>query len=120
MEEKRIWHKGLAAGRWFTFSFDEQMGNIGSEVGRTIKWFRAKDKERFESCFERALELFDLTLTDKRWETEKLEEISESKLKFISLVTDTSPEDAEVVTELDELDEYFLQFGIAARLKRFG
>jgi hypothetical protein len=36
MEEKRIWHKGLAAGRWFTFSFEEQMRNIGSEIGIAV------------------------------------------------------------------------------------
>lgn len=30
-------HKSLAGGRWATFSFDEQMGHIGSEVERTIR-----------------------------------------------------------------------------------
>ncbi len=118
MEEKRIRHKGLASGRWFTFSFEEQMGNIGSEVGRTINAFKRKDSQRRISCFERAIELFDLTLADKRWEKEKQEEISGSKEKFISLVTDTSPEDTAIITELEKLDEYFLEYGIAANENR--
>ena len=40
-------HKDLAGGRWFEFSLLEQMANIGSEV-------------------ERAMELFNLTLINKR------------------------------------------------------
>jgi hypothetical protein len=42
MEEKKIHLKSLAEGRWFTFSFEEQMGNIGSEIGRTINAFKIK------------------------------------------------------------------------------
>jgi hypothetical protein len=60
------YHKELAAGRWFKFSLPEQMGNIGSEVHRSINWFLKKD-DRFQAAFERALELFDLTLKDRRW-----------------------------------------------------
>lgn len=34
-------HKSLVAGRWQELSLVEQMGNIGSEVGRTLN---AKDE----------------------------------------------------------------------------
>lgn len=62
----RVQHKTLAAGKWQSMNLAEQMGNIGSEVHRTLQW-RGKDKARFETAFERGLELFDLTLEDERW-----------------------------------------------------
>lgn len=59
-------HKELAAGRWNNLIFAEQMANIGSEVERAIKW-RNKGNDRYSQlAFERALELLDLTLTDKK------------------------------------------------------
>ncbi len=58
-------HKNAADGRWFQFSIFEQMANIGVDIGRTIHW-RAKDKEISKKAFERALELLDLTIEDKK------------------------------------------------------
>ncbi|KKT14355.1 MAG: hypothetical protein UV94_C0018G0001, partial [Parcubacteria group bacterium GW2011_GWC1_43_30] len=52
--------------RWFKMSFAEQMGNIGSEVGRATKW-QNKDEKSFWGAVGRAMELFDLTQMDKRW-----------------------------------------------------
>jgi len=37
-------HKKLAAGRWEKLTFFEQMANIGSEVGRSIKWKKKTKK----------------------------------------------------------------------------
>ena len=62
----KIFHKKLAEGRWFQFSLCEQLGNIGSEVNRALRW-KDKDQDNFESAIDRALELFDLTLKDSRW-----------------------------------------------------
>jgi hypothetical protein len=118
MEEKKIHLKSLAEGRWFTFSFEEQMGNIGSEIGRTINAFKINDIGRQNSCFERAIELFRLTLEDNRWQREERDEVIKSRDKFIALLTDTSPEDEKVLSELDKLDNYFLEYGIAANNNR--
>jgi len=63
---RKFIHKELAAGKWFHLSLLEQMANIGSEVSRAAKW-QGKDKETFQATIDRALELFDLTLEDKRW-----------------------------------------------------
>lgn len=68
-------HKEAAAGGWQRFSIMEQMGNIGSEVNRAKNW-QGKDKEKFWSAVERALELFDLTLQDPRWHGAGLREIA--------------------------------------------
>ncbi|MCL5885393.1 MAG: hypothetical protein ACYC47_07395 [Desulfobacteria bacterium] len=59
-------HRELAAGRWRELTFMEQMANIGSEVERAIRW---KEKGRTEVCMralERALELLDMTVDDRK------------------------------------------------------
>lgn len=59
-------HKELAAGRWFTLSFMEQMANIGSEVERAIKWKNKKNPEYSKTAINRGLELLELTKSDAR------------------------------------------------------
>lgn len=54
-------HRSLADGGWTKMSFALQMGNLGSEVSRSLKWY-GKNEKRFRVSFERALELFDLTI----------------------------------------------------------
>ncbi len=110
------YHKKLSAGGWANFTLIEQLGNIGSEVGRTIRWYRAKNSERFQISFEKALELFDLTVADPRW-MYRLKEITRSREVFCSLITEPEKYD-NLEQELDSLDNYFFQFGVAARLQR--
>lgn len=59
-------HPQLVAGRWFQLSFFEQMANIGSEVERTILWKERGNKKYSNKAFERALELLDLTIANKK------------------------------------------------------
>ena len=68
-------HKELSLGRWQKLSFLEQMANIGSEVERAINWKKKKDEKYSKMAFERALELIDLTLADKK-NRKRLMEIS--------------------------------------------
>ena len=105
-------HKETAeSGRWFELSILEQMGNIGSEVGRAAKW-QGKDERNFQGAVNRALELFDLTLEDPRWKKQKrLFEISRARELFCRAVEG----DNEYKTTLDDLDKYFLQFAFAAQ-----
>ena len=49
----------MAAGKWSEYSLCEQMGNIGSEVGRANRW-KEKDQKLFEGAVFRAIELIDL------------------------------------------------------------
>lgn len=60
-----IYHKDLEK-RWSSFSFLEQMANIGSEVERTINWKNKNDEEYSRLAFERALELMDFTMSDPK------------------------------------------------------
>lgn len=60
-----IKHREMAAGRWWQLALAEQLGHIGSEVSRTLRW-QSRDAEIAQRALERALELIDLTLDDPR------------------------------------------------------
>ncbi|MEO8513109.1 MAG: hypothetical protein ABI543_06105 [Ignavibacteria bacterium] len=107
-----VYHKELAAGRWFELSLPEQMANIGSEVHRAIMWHRKND-ECFQNAFERALELFDLTLDDSRWKG-KFKEICISREVFCSLMIEGGNYD-NLDKELTSIDNYFTQFAYLVR-----
>ncbi len=55
-------HDDLATGRWATLPIAEQLANIGSEVGRCLAWRKKGNAAYAARAFERALELFDLTM----------------------------------------------------------
>ena len=106
---KKTIHKGLASGRWFKLSLAEQMANIGSEVSRAGKW-QEKDKNIFWNTVERALELFDLTLKDVRWQG-RLWEIARMREVFC----DTVLGEKDYQTSFKDLEQYFLPFALLAR-----
>ena len=54
-------HPAELVARWPTLPFHLQMGNIGSEISRSLRWY-GRDVRRFQGAFERALELFDLSI----------------------------------------------------------
>ncbi len=110
------YHKELAEGRWQTLTLAEQMANIGSEVYRAINFFRKENQESFQKAFDRALELFDLTLADKRWNGRK-KEIGRCREVFCGLFFD-SENISNLENEFDSLNKYFFQFGIYARLQK--
>ncbi len=51
--------------RWHALSLAQQLGNVGSEVSRALKW-RSRNPTIAQGALERALELIDLTLDDPR------------------------------------------------------
>lgn len=107
-------HKNLAAGGWQKLSFMEQLGNIGSEVGRAKKW-QNKDEELFWGAVERALELFDLTFRDLRWR-ERVYEIARAKEVFSDAVLGGK----EYGSNLEDLEKYFYYFALMAQNKIYG
>jgi hypothetical protein len=104
-------HQSLAAGRWFTLSLSEQLGNIGSEVSRTLR--AQGDEQRFWNAVSRCLELFDLTLSDVRWR-KRLKEITRARELFCGAILGSN----EYETSLEDLDRYFYSFAFAARAHR--
>ena len=105
-------HRDLAAGRWEKLSLAEQLGNVGSEVGRMLRW-RGRDEGLVIGAFERALELLDLTLADPRWR-DRLREIARAR----ELLCDAAAGGSDYGTTLEDLDRYFLAFAVAARASR--
>lgn len=106
-------HKEMAAGRWHTMTLHEQLGNLGSEVHRVVMW-KEKDVKEAERAFERALELFDLTLTDPRWlAARRLKEIFRAR-EFFCAAHLGQPRGM----TLQDLDDYFFQYALAARKDR--
>ena len=107
-------HPGLSAGRWGTLSLAEQLGNVGSEIGRAINAATRNDGERFEGALSRALELFDLTLADPRWRGVRLREICRAREVACDFLVGSNA----YGSTASSLDAYFLQFALAARRQR--
>lgn len=105
-------HVELSRGGWQKLSLMEQLGNIGSEVGRAAKW-QGKDDGNFRASFTRALELLDLTIQDSRWRR-RLKEIIRAR----ELLSAAFSEKETYNTSLQDLERYFYQFALAARLKK--
>ena len=99
--------------RWFKLSLLEQLANIGSEVARAIKWRQKGEKEHLEKALFRALELFDLTLSDPRWR-KRGKEIARAR----ELVGDFFYGGNQYNSDAASLDRYFFYFALAARIHK--
>jgi hypothetical protein len=111
--KKKYIHKKLATGRWFELSFEEQMANIGAEIGRALSWRTKGDVLTSQNAMERGLELFDLTIADKRWQ-HRLKEITRMR----EVVCDYFYGNNQYQSTHKSIDKYFLTFAFAARNNR--
>ena len=107
-------HAGLTTERWQALTLAEQLGNIGSEVGRAITAREQGKDRRFAGALERALDLFDLTLADDRWAGPRRREIARAR----EVTCDFLVGDNEYGSTATSLDAYFLEFALAARRNR--
>ena len=105
-------HKNLAGGRWFKFSFFEQMANIGSEVERTISW-RNENTEYSRTAFERGLELLDFTIIDPK-NKKKLKELC----RLREVLVDYFYFDNIYGSTDQNINNYFYAFNYAASINR--
>lgn len=88
------------------------MANIGSEVGR-VKLAQGRNEEQFWGAVTRGLELFNLTLADKRW-GERHKELCRAYEMFCDAVLGGR----EYGGDLDFLDRYFMDFALLAAKSR--
>ncbi|MEK7175956.1 MAG: hypothetical protein AAB695_01100 [Patescibacteria group bacterium] len=98
----------ISKERWWTLPLALQLGSIGSEVGRAAKW-QDRDKTAFWGAVARALELFELTRTDRRWESRR-SELNRAQETFADAVLGGR----EYQSNLADLEHYFLPFAIRA------
>ena len=91
--------------KWAKLTLFEQLGNLGSEVGRTLKMKRrGKD---FEPALIRALDLFDATVSGLiETHPHRAKEVLRAKECFL---------DALYIADDPSIETYFTQFAIAAR-----
>ena len=112
-----IVHRDLAAGRWWTMSLEEQLGNAGSDVGRAIRartTGETGDETRFWPALERALDLLDLTLADPRWAGPRRREIARAR----EVVCDFLVGDNVYGSTAASLEGWFMAYAVAARRDR--
>jgi len=110
MTEQRL-HAGLTAERWEAMSLVEQMGNIGSEVARALRAREKANPDRLKESLDRALELFDLTLSDRRLAGRR-KEICRAREVLLDYMVGSN----DYASTAASLDDYYLRFGMAARL----
>lgn len=105
-----IIHQNLAAGRWQTLSLAEQLGNIGSEIGRAVGYITTGNNERLNSALARAFDLIDLTLADKRWRGRRRE-----IARLREVCVDSFYGNQEYKTTPADLEKYLYRFALLAR-----
>lgn len=103
-------HVAMAQGSWSKLSLAEQLGNIGSEVGRAASWEK-RDPKLSQGAAERALELFDLSLDDSRWHLPAKQEIARAR----ELFCDALLGEQSYKTSMKDLEPYFFNFAFLAR-----
>ena len=102
-------HAQLAAGAWFNLSLVEQLANIGSEVIRAINWKNKGNQEYSKMAFERALELFDLTMSDVK-NSQRLREVARAREMLVDSFGTNNYKSSD-----QQWQKYFLEFNYAAQ-----
>lgn len=99
----------LDVQKWAALSMFEQMGNIGSEVGRSMNAIERGDKEALDGAYRRGLDLIDTTVTT--WGSEaRRRELLRARELFTSAVESRKVD--------RKLDNYFMQYALVARTTR--
>lgn len=60
-------HKNLTQEKWDSYSVEQQILNIASELNRAKNWILEENNEYKNRSIERVLELMDITSNDKKW-----------------------------------------------------
>jgi hypothetical protein len=107
-----VQHRDLAAGRWWHLSLAEQLGHVGSEVSRAVRW-TSRDPERARRALYRALELLDLTLADprQRQSPARLREIARAREVVVDFLAGSN----QYGSTGPSLQKYFDAYAMAAR-----
>ncbi len=93
---------------WQTKSIHYQLGNIGSEIGRALKWQQTAPQKAVAAA-ERALELIDWSLADRR-NTAFLKELARIREVFADSFFGTNQYDQ----TQESWDRYFFPYALVA------
>lgn len=92
--------------KWASLSFYEQMGNIGSEVGRAMNALRRGDEQALQGAYYRGLDLIDATAKDLG---------TRGRRKELLRARELFSEAVETKIADQKLDDYFMSFALLAR-----
>ena len=106
-------HHDLSEGRWNMLTLVEQLGNIGSEVERVLRWQEKGNHAYAMRAMDRALELFELTL-DCPGNKGRLREVARVKEVLLDFIVGQN----EYGSTRESLQRYYLPFAVAARRTR--
>lgn len=96
--------------RWQQLPFSQQMGNIGSEVGRSMKAIERSDEKSLQAAYYRGLDLIDATATSPNLTLARRRELLRAREQFSAAVE---------ARRIDQkLDGYFMTFALIARATR--
>ncbi|OGY43722.1 MAG: hypothetical protein A3B89_02805 [Candidatus Buchananbacteria bacterium RIFCSPHIGHO2_02_FULL_40_13] len=102
----------MSEENWHEKSLSWQLGNIGSEVSRAINRDKIGDSNGRQNALERALELIDFTLSDKK-HINRLKEI----VRLRELLAGHYINNNYYQVGLEDLNKYLLSFALLAKNK---
>ena len=105
-------HSAEARKDWQTRPIAYQMGNIGSEVSRSLKWTEKGNQARADKAIDRALELFDFTIEANIKNHARLTEILKAREEFCDYFFG----DNSYHTDPAKMQKYYDGFAIMYRL----
>jgi hypothetical protein len=109
----QVQHRDLAGGRWWQLSVAAQLGHVGSEVSRAVRW-TVRRPDLAQGAFYRALDLLDLTLADprQRHAPARLREIARAREVVVDFFAGTN----QYGSTGPSLQRYFDAYAVAARV----
>ncbi len=106
--------QGYSEEKWQTMTLAEQLGNVGSDFERALKWKKADNQPMFTNAMRRTLEQLDMTLTDNRHHGIRRREIARVRE---AVCTDLLSASTDAVSS-EWLTKYFLSMAMLARKNR--
>lgn len=82
MAELRYIHDPEVYNKWAEYPITYQMGNIGSEISRSLKWSAKGNQARADKAIDRTLELFEFTIKANQKNHARLTEILKARDEF--------------------------------------
>lgn len=109
-------HKKLTQENWNSLPVDQQILNIGAELlrARNSLAHHQEGGETLQNSLDRALELIDLTVDDRKWPAGKLKEL----LRFREVLAEFYASADKKITDLTLLLRVLLKFSaLSARVE---
>ena len=113
MDQLNYIHSEETRKNWGEHSIAYQMGNIGSEVSRSLKWTEKGNQARADKAIDRALELFDFTVNANTKNSPRLTEILKAREEFCDYFFGGNSWGTDPV----KMQRYYDQFAMMMRLR---